>query len=105
MRPPEAVVAAKEFEVLGQALARTDVARRAPVQVCGAVPDREVQALDERGVQLGGILGPLQGFAELPLRTEVQLRSPPLTTRFLRIFLIPWPRTHAASKTRWIAGA
>ncbi len=57
VRPDEIVEATQELDVPVELVCATGVAGRAPAQVRRPLPNREVEALDERGVQRLGILG------------------------------------------------
>ncbi len=56
VRPDEIVIAAQEVDVPAELVGATGVAGRATAQVRRALANREVEALDERGVQGLGIL-------------------------------------------------
>ena len=60
------VVAPHELDVAAELVCVTGVAGRAPAQVRRRLPNREVEALDERGVQGLGILRrPQRGFQSI----------------------------------------
>ena len=56
VRPDKIVIAAQEFDVSAELVGATGVAGRATAQVRRALPYREVETLDERGVQGLGVL-------------------------------------------------
>ena len=60
VRSDEIVVATHELDVAAELVFATGVAGRAPTQGRRRLPNREVEALDERGVQGLGILRPQQ---------------------------------------------
>ncbi len=67
-RVRELVVAPQQFEVLFEPFLRACVAERSPQKVCRALPDGQIQALDERGVQCRGVLGATRLRAALSVR-------------------------------------
>ena len=72
--PNEVVIAAQQLEVLFEPLLRSRVAQRSPQKVGRALPDGQVQPLDERRVQCRGVLRVIERFFESP-RGSNQLSS------------------------------
>ena len=95
VRSDEVVIATEQLQVLIKPLRRASVGKRSSRKVCRALPDGQIQPLDERRVQCRGVLGVIERVFE-SLRGSVQ-RSP----FDLDDTIVPARLEDLAVKTRW----
>ena len=74
VRSDEVVIATEQLQMLIEPLRRASVGKRSSRKVCRALPDGQIQPLDERRVQCRRVLGVVERVFESP-RGSVQ-RSP-----------------------------
>ena len=77
VRSDEIVIAAQEVDVPAELVGATSVAGRSTAQVRRALANREVEALDERGVQSCGILRRQEGVLEPTRRADLHASLDP----------------------------
>ncbi len=63
-----------EFKLVPKVILRSRVTRRATAKVRRSLPHRQIQPLDERGVQLVGVFGVVERIPKSPLVAYHQLR-------------------------------
>ncbi len=95
VRSDEVVIATEQLQVLIEPLRRASVGKRSSRKVCRALPDGQIQPLDERRVQCRGVLGVIERVFESP-RGSVQ-RSP----FDLDDAIVPARLEDLAVETRW----
>ncbi len=66
MRPNEIVIATEQHQVVFELLLRASVAERSSEKVCRALPNGQIQSLDEGGIQCRRVLGVIERFFESP---------------------------------------
>ena len=71
VRSDEVVIATEQLQVLIEPLRRASVGKRSSRKVCRALPDGQIQPLDERRVQCRGVLGVIERVIKSP-RGSVQ---------------------------------
>src|SRR5262245_55297409 len=66
MRPDEIVIAAEQLNVIFETFLPAGLTDRSPPQIGRALSDREIQPLNERGVQFHGVLRVPQSLLQPP---------------------------------------
>ena len=66
VRSDEIVIATEQLQVLIEPLRRASVGKRSSRKVCRALPDGQIQSLDEGGIQCRRVLGVIERFFESP---------------------------------------
>ena len=77
MRPYEVIAASEKFKMVLEMLKRPCVTRASPGEIRRALPDGEVEALGERGVQLRRVFRVEQGVVKLLLCASQELSIHP----------------------------
>ncbi len=95
VRSDEVVIATEQLQVLIEPLRRASVGKRSSRKVCRALPDGQIQPLDERRVQCRRVLGVIERVFESP-RGSVQ-HSP----FDLDDTIVPARLEDLAVETRW----
>ena len=95
VRSDEVVIATEQLQVLIEPLRRASVGKRSSRKVCRALPDGQIQPLDERRVQCRGVLGVIERVFESP-RGSVQCSAFDLDDA-----IVPARFEDLAVKTRW----
>ena len=95
VRSDEGVIATEQLQVLIESLRRASVGKRSSRKVCRALPDGQIQPLDERRVQCRGVLGVIERVFESP-RGSVQRSAFDLDDT-----IVPARLEDLAVKTRW----
>jgi hypothetical protein len=99
VRPNEVVVAAKQLEVILEALFPSRVANRSPAKIHQTLSDREIQPFDERRVRFRRVLGVAQRLFQSPRRTNHRSSLDPDYT------IVPARFDNLAVETRWAEDA
>ena len=95
VRSDEVVIATEQLQVLIELLRRASVGKRSSRKVCRALPDGQIQPLDERRVQCRGVLGVIERVIKSP-RGSVQRSAFDLDDA-----IVPARFEDLAVETRW----